>query len=278
MDLLKDVTQSQAKAITHVEGPLLVLAGAGSGKTRVVTRRIAHLASVGVAPWNILGITFTNKAAGEMAERVKALVDGDVLICTFHSFCARMLRRHIGEGWTPDFTIFDQDDSRKLVKDVISGLNLDPRDFAPNRVHNEISRLKNAMQSPEEAAGSKFDFRGRTIARIYTAYQERLKANNALDFDDLLLLAVEMLEKVPGLKAAYHRRFRYLLIDEYQDTNLCQYRLIRAISGVSGAFTAVGDDDQAIPVPQLAHDLARRGPGVLDLRPLHRARAVDHQG
>ncbi|MCU0724036.1 MAG: UvrD-helicase domain-containing protein, partial [Planctomycetes bacterium] len=188
MDLFQDLTEAQAQAVRHKDGPLLVLAGAGSGKTRVVTRRMANLVREGVKPWSILGITFTNKAAGEMRERVKQLAAEDVWVSTFHSFCARMLRRHLDlEPYTREFSIFDQDDSKRLVEDVLEELRIDDKQNKPASIQASISRFKNAMARPEDVSASASSFGARVVAQAFERYQARLQASNALDFDDLLL-------------------------------------------------------------------------------------------
>ncbi len=246
MDLFRDVTDSQAEAIRSTEGPLLVLAGAGSGKTRVVTYRIAHLVRGGRNPWNLLGITFTNKAAGEMQERVRALVEEDIWISTFHAFCARQLRRHLRhDRFTNDFTIFDEEDRRRLIRDILADLEVDPKQFQPAPVAQAVSARKNA------AAGSGDPVRGfgawrEVVTEVQETYQERLARNNALDFDDLLLVLLEQLETRPELRQRLQDRFRYILVDEFQDTNRIQYRLLRLLTERHKNLCVTGDPDQSI--------------------------------
>ena len=240
----------QLEAVRHTEGPLLILAGAGSGKTRVLTFRIAYLIGQGVMPWQILAITFTNKAAGEMRERVDGLLGGtgaDVFVSTFHSMCVRILRRNIDRlGYERDFTIYDADDQRTLMKQVIKNLSLDPKMYRERAVLSLISSAKNEMQDPELYEGNASDYYERNIARIYTEYEKQLRKNNALDFDDLLLKTVELFKDFPEVLAGYQERFRYIMVDEYQDTNTVQFELVRLMSGKYRNLCVVGDDDQSI--------------------------------
>jgi len=245
-ELLKDLTKVQRRAVTFGEGPLLVVAGAGSGKTRVVTRRIAHLIRRGVSPSNILAITFTNKAAGEMAARVKALgAAHGAWISTFHSFCAQMLRR-FGKavGVERDYTIFDQTDSLHCVKTALSELGLDAANWTPRTVRARISWLKNNLVKPTKLA-STGGFREKTLARIMTGYDQVLRRNGALDFDDLLRFMVELLAD-EAARSELRKRFRYVLVDEYQDTNRAQYEIAKALVGEAGNICATGDPDQSI--------------------------------
>ncbi|MHC5081696.1 MAG: ATP-dependent helicase, partial [Planctomycetota bacterium] len=248
MDIFQDVTEAQARAIRHRSGPLLVIAGAGSGKTRVVTRRIAHLIHEGQNPWNILGITFTNKAADEMRERVKALIEEDPWISTFHSFCARTLRRHLEqEGYTKDFTIFDEDDKNRLLREVLEEVGADPQHVKPAAAGAYISRLKNAMKEPEEAPELAWGGgRARTLVRVYHAYLDRLQRNNALDFDDLLLVCIRQIETRPELHQILQDRFQTVLVDEFQDTNRAQYRLVNLLAQNHKNLCVTGDPDQSI--------------------------------
>ncbi len=248
MDLLKNLNPPQKEAVLHGEGPLLVLAGAGSGKTRVIVHRIAHLIREGgVPPWQILAVTFTNKAAGEMRERVERLVgSGEApLIATFHSTCARFLRRDIHHlGYDSAFAIYDDKDAEKLLKEVIAGLGLDEKRFPARSFAAAIDDCKNRGIPPEEIPTG--DYTGEMLARVYGAYQERLKKCNALDFGDLLMLTVRLLEEHPEVLARYRDKFRWILVDEYQDTNPIQYRLVRLLAGERRNLCVVGDDDQSI--------------------------------
>ncbi|WP_306534237.1 ATP-dependent helicase [Geobacter sp.] len=248
MDLLKNLNPPQKEAVLHGEGPLLVLAGAGSGKTRVIVQRIAWLIRErGVPPWQILAVTFTNKAAGEMRERVERLVGtGDApLIATFHSTCARFLRREIHHlGYDSSFAIYDDKDAEKLLKEVIAGLGLDEKRFPPRSFAAAIDDCKNRGIPPDEIPTG--DYNGEILARVYGAYQERLKKCNALDFGDLLMLTVRLFEEHPEVLARYQDKYRWILVDEYQDTNPIQYRLVRLLAGERRNLCVVGDDDQSI--------------------------------
>ncbi len=248
MDLLKNLNPPQKEAVLHGEGPLLVLAGAGSGKTRVIVHRIAHLIrNLGVPPWQILAVTFTNKAAGEMRERVERLVgSGEApLIATFHSTCARFLRRDIHHlGYDAAFAIYDDKDAEKLLKEVIAGLGLDEKRFPARSFAAAIDDCKNRGILPGEIPTG--DYTGEMLARVYGAYQERLKKCNALDFGDLLMLTVRLFEEHPEVLARYRDKFRWILVDEYQDTNPIQYRLVRLLAGERRNLCVVGDDDQSI--------------------------------
>ena len=251
-DLLEKLNNEQREAVLHDEGPLLILAGAGSGKTRVITYRIAYLIRVrGVYPSSILAITFTNKAATEMRERINALI-GDtsrnMWVGTFHSMFARILRRHAELlDYTPTYSILDTDDQLKVLKEVIKEMELNDKLFAPRLVQSIISKAKNDMQSPEEfAALSHGDMRMSTIARIYTRYNDRLLANNAMDFDDILFNTVRLFKEHPDVLTIYQDKFRYILVDEYQDTNHCQYLLIQLLAKRYRNLCVVGDDDQSI--------------------------------
>ncbi len=250
MDILSDLTPAQREAVTHKDGPLLVLAGAGSGKTRVITRRIAYLLAEDVPARRILAITFTNKAAGEMQERTDALVPGSrvPLVTTFHSFCARMLREY-GDlvGVDPRFTIYDTADQKAAIKRALAELELDPTRFNPDTILATISRAKNRLQRSArfaERGGS--DWAARKLARVYTAYEELLRDAHALDFDDLLLEMALGLRDRPELAEALHDRFHYILIDEYQDTNHAQYVIARDLAGPRRNLCATGDPDQSI--------------------------------
>ena len=247
---LSILNEPQLEAVKHTEGPLLILAGAGSGKTRVLTFRIAYLIEQGVMPWQILAITFTNKAAGEMRERVDTLLGGqgaDVFVSTFHAMCVRILRRNIDRlGYERDFTIYDADDQRTLMKQVIKNLSLDSKLYRERAVLSVISSAKNEMRDPELFTGDAADYYERNIAKIYAEYETQLKKNNALDFDDLLLRTVELFKEFPEVLAGYQERFRYIMVDEYQDTNTVQFELVRLMSGKYRNLCVVGDDDQSI--------------------------------
>ena len=236
----------------HTEGPLLILAGAGSGKTRVLTHRIAYLIEEkGVNPWNILAITFTNKAAGEMRERVDRLVgfgSESIWVSTFHSMCVRILRRHIELlGYDTNFTIYDKDDQKTLMKDVCRLLNVDTKIFRERTLLSSISKAKNELITPEEfqlQAGG--DFGLRKAAEVYTEYEKQMRANNALDFDDLLLKTVQLFQTQKEVLDYYQERFRYIMVDEYQDTNTVQFELVRLLASKYRNLCVVGDDDQSI--------------------------------
>ena len=252
--LFDDLNPSQREAVAAVEGPVLVVAGAGSGKTRVLTYRVAHLLrDLDVEPWEALAITFTNKAAGEMAERVSRLVGGaaqDMWVSTFHSACARILRREAGHlGYNPSFTIYDELDSRRAVQRAVRELDMDDKRFPPRKVKAVISNAKNelvdfeAFAAEAEDAG---DLYRKGIAEIYKLYQQRLTEASAMDFDDLLMVAVNLFDAVPEVLARYQERFRYLHVDEFQDTNRAQYELVKRLAARHGNLCAVGDADQSI--------------------------------
>jgi len=251
MDLLKHLNPPQKEAVLHGEGPLLILAGAGSGKTRVITHRIAHLIhDQGVRPWNIVAVTFTNKAAREMAERVQRLLgSGDVpQISTFHAACGRILRREIHHlGYESSFAIYDDRDSERLLKDVLAELDLDEKRFPLKAISAKIDDYKNRGLFPQDidsvATGDIFNER---VVQIYAAYQQRLQKCNALDFGDMLIQTVRLLEEFPEVRRQYQERFQWILVDEYQDTNPVQYKLIRLLAGERRNLCVVGDDDQSI--------------------------------
>ncbi|MFO0847945.1 MAG: UvrD-helicase domain-containing protein [Gemmataceae bacterium] len=247
-DLLSDLTPAQQSAVTHGEGPLLILAGAGSGKTRVITRRVAHLLQTGVKPWSILAITFTNKAAGEMKNRVEQLVPGNkVWVSTFHSLGARLLRQYADRlNLDRNFTIYDVDDRNRLVKDALESLGLDNVKFTPERVAGAISKAKNQLLTPKKFEETAHDFFSQTVARVYHGYEKRLRAANGMDFDDLLYLPAMFLRQNEELRAELDARFRYVLIDEYQDTNSAQYEIARRLSLHHPNLCVVGDPDQSI--------------------------------
>lgn len=246
--ILQGLTDPQREAVCHRDGPLLVLAGPGSGKTRVITRRAACLAASGVDPANILAITFTNKAATEMAHRIAALgFNRGMTVCTFHSLCARLLRQFADRaGITPSFTIFDQADRLGAVRQAMERCGLYGFGLPPARVEARISRLKNAMYDPDEAEQTAGNAEGREIARIYRTYEAMLAEQNALDFDDLLLRMARLLGRDAELRDQLEDRFRYVLVDEYQDTNHAQYLIARALALRRHNLCATGDPDQSI--------------------------------
>lgn len=249
---LEMLNPEQREAVLHTDGPLLILAGAGSGKTRVLTYRIAHMVEEkGVNPWNILAITFTNKAAKEMKERVRDLIGStqDMWISTFHAACARILRKDIEklDGYKSNFVIFDTKDQEAVVKDCLKELNLNEKNFPFKMVSATISNAKNLLEDPNRFYQKNMhDIRTRKIADIYTLYQKKLKKNNALDFDDILFKTVELLANNPEVLSYYQNKFKYILIDEYQDTNFCQYRLVSMLAKQHHNLCVVGDDDQSI--------------------------------
>ena len=266
-NLLRSLNDVQREAVQHTDGPLLILSGAGSGKTRVITHRIAYLVKHHrISPFRILAVTFTNKAAREMKDRLDVLVEGsvsqDLWVATFHATCARILRRDIeklGTGaesesvsqssdraYTRDFTIFDTGEQATLVKDVLRRLNYSDKQYNPRALLSHISRAKNDSISPqtyEKIADGYFE---RIAAEVYRLYQDTLRLNNALDFDDLLLFAVDLLKNNPDVRRHYEDKFEYILVDEYQDTNRCQYELVQLLTGEKQNICVVGDDDQSI--------------------------------
>ncbi len=248
---LADLNPAQRQAVLTTEGPLLVIAGAGSGKTRVLTHRVAHLlAAVGARPNEILAITFTNKAAQEMKDRVaRALgpVSRAIWIMTFHSACGRILRREAERlGYRSNFTIYDQADQVRLVKACLEELDRDPKRFVPRGIHAQISRAKNQLISADEYSSRVASFYDQTVADVYQLYQRRLFASNAVDFDDLLMLTVDVLQRFPEARERWAKAFRYILVDEYQDTNHAQYVLLKMLASEHQNLMAVGDPDQAI--------------------------------
>lgn len=252
MSIYDTLNEPQREAVLHADGPLLILAGAGSGKTRVLTHRIAYLIEeLGVNPWNILAITFTNKAAGEMRQRVDNLVgfgSESIWVSTFHSMCVRILRRFIDRlGYDSRFTIYDTDDQKTLMKAVCKKVDIDTKQFKERMLLSVISSAKNEMILPEEFelnAGG--DFAQLKIAKVYREYEAQLKANNALDFDDLLVKTVQLLQTQPDVRENYQERFRYIMVDEYQDTNTVQFKLVSLLAGKYRNLCVVGDDDQSI--------------------------------
>jgi DNA helicase-2/ATP-dependent DNA helicase PcrA len=252
MSIYDTLNKQQRQAVFHTEGPLLILAGAGSGKTRVLTHRIAYLiGEKGVNPWNILAITFTNKAAQEMRERVDKIVGygaESIWVSTFHSTCVRILRRHIDRlGYDTNFTIYDADDQKTLMKDICRRMNIDTKVYKERSILSQISRAKDELVTPDEMemnAGG--DYNARKIAGIYREYQASLRRNNALDFDDLIMKTVELFQNCGDVLEQYQERFRYIMMDEYQDTNTAQFKLVSLLASRYENLCVVGDDDQSI--------------------------------
>lgn len=244
----------QQEAVYHTEGPVLILAGAGSGKTRVLTHRIAYLIEEkGINPWNIMAITFTNKAAQEMRERVDKIVgfgSESIWVSTFHSSCVRILRRYIDRlGYDNSFTIYDTDDQKTVIKEVCKRLNIDTKMYKERSLMAAISSAKDELVSPEEFrlnASASTDWGSQTVARVYDAYQKQLKQNNALDFDDLIVKTVELFQNCPEVLDSYQERFRYIMVDEYQDTNTAQFKFVSLLASKYKNLCVVGDDDQSI--------------------------------
>lgn len=252
MSIYDSLNPEQYQAVCHYEGPLLILAGAGSGKTRVLTHRIAWLMEEkGVNPWNIMAITFTNKAAGEMRERVERMLDygtQNVWVATFHSTCVRILRRYIERiGYGNNFTIYDGDDQKSVIKDICKRLNVDTKLYKERFFISTISSAKDELVSPEEyALKAQGDFRMRKVAEVYSEYQRQLKSSNALDFDDLICKTVELFQSCPDVLEYYQERFRFIMVDEYQDTNTAQFKLVSLLASKYENLCVVGDDDQSI--------------------------------
>ncbi len=250
-ELLDGLNPAQREAVLHVDGPLLVVAGAGSGKTRVLTHRVAHLIRAhGVKPNEILAITFTNKAAGEMRERLERMlgrVARAIWILTFHAACGRILRAEAPRlGFTASFTIVDQADQVRLVKTCLEELGKDPKRFTPRGIHSQISNAKNQLVTPAAYAERVGSFWDQTVAEVYELYQRKLHLANAVDFDDMLMLTVEVLERFPEARQRWQTAFRYVLVDEYQDTNHAQYRLLQLLAAEHGNVFCVGDPDQSV--------------------------------
>ena len=258
MSIYDSLNPEQLSAVHHDRGPLLILAGAGSGKTRVLTHRIAYLIEErGVSPYQILAITFTNKAAREMKERVEKTIGSEsenVWVSTFHSTCVRILRRFIESlGYDRNFTIYDADDQKSLMKDVLKQLQIDTKQMKEKAFLSAISSAKDELIGPDAYALNAYDYTSRRIAEVYKEYQRRLKENNALDFDDLIVKTVELFRNYPDILAYYQRRFRYIMVDEYQDTNTAQFHLIKLLASSENEYgeiehnlCVVGDDDQSI--------------------------------
>src|SRR3954468_23311020 len=264
VDFLSQLNPQQREAVETTDGPVLILAGAGSGKTRVITYRIAHLIeNVGAMPESILAVTFTNKASAEMAERVEKLVGGlsvaKPVLSTFHSFCVRLLRRDIEAlripssvpgklpiGHSKSFVIYDESDQQQITKSIMRRLGIDDKQLTPRAVLGQISWAKNHMLDPQEVYLNSADPKTERVAQIYAEYRKELLRANALDFDDLLLEAVRLLKLAAEVRDYYNRRFQYILVDEYQDTNRPQYELMRMLAGTRHNICAVGDEDQSI--------------------------------
>jgi DNA helicase-2/ATP-dependent DNA helicase PcrA len=251
IDLLKDLNPAQREAVTYSSGPLLVLAGAGSGKTRALTHRIAYLIGARKAnPWKILAVTFTNKAAGEMRERVEKLLGQagtGVWVSTFHSLCARILRREAGLlGYTGNFSIYDQDDQKSVIKKCMEELDVSPKKLSPDAVGSRISSAKDKLLAWQDFSSQAGDFFEENVARIYKLYQKKLEEANALDFDDLIMKTVELLTSQAEVLEKYQKRFGHILVDEYQDTNHAQYVLVNLLASKGRNLCVVGDEDQSI--------------------------------
>ena len=250
-ELINGLNDKQKEAVLATDGPCLVIAGAGSGKTKVLTHKIAYDIESGIKPWNILAITFTNKAANEMKERIEKLIGDaakDLWMGTFHSICVRILRRYIDRiGYKTDFVIFDTSDQKTLIKECLKTLKVDDKIFTDRGVLSEISNGKNEMLEPK-AYGVKYagDFRKKTIAEIYELYQRRLRENNAIDFDDIINFTIKILSENPDVLDYYTEKFKYILVDEYQDTNKAQFTLVSLLASKYGNVTAVGDNDRGI--------------------------------
>lgn len=251
MSIYETLNDKQKEAVFQTEGPVLILAGAGSGKTRVLTHRIAYLIDeIGISPWNILAITFTNKAAGEMRERVDKLVNegaNQVWVSTFHSLCVRILRRHISNlGYADNFTIYDSDDQKTLMKAICKDMEIDTKKLKEKMFLSKISSAKNELIDPKSYELNQDGAGEALIAKVYTEYQKRLKSNNALDFDDIIFKTVELFRNCKEVLENYQDRFQYIMVDEYQDTNTAQFQLIRLLADRSKNLCVVGDDDQSI--------------------------------
>lgn len=249
--LLNGLNKEQQQAVKATDGPLLIMAGAGSGKTRVLTHRIAYLmVEKGVNPYNILAITFTNKAAREMRDRIRAMMGGvaeEIWISTFHSMCVRILRRDIDRiGFNRNFTILDSTDQQSVIKNILKERNLDPKKFDPRAILGTISSAKNELIEPEEFAKTAGDYFSQVTSDVYTDYQKRLRKNHALDFDDLIMKTIQLFNRVPEVLEYYQRKFQYIHVDEYQDTNRAQYMLVKLLANRFQNICVVGDSDQSI--------------------------------
>jgi len=250
-NILEGLNPIQREAVMYTNGPLLIMAGAGSGKTKVLTCRVAYLLGQGVAPYQILAITFTNKAAAEMKERVRSIVgpqSKDIWLSTFHAFCAKLLRYEIEgmAGYKRNFVIYDTSDTQALIKNCLKQLNLDDKQYQPSSILATISNAKNGLQDDREFTKQASNFHEQKVAEIYQLYQQKLRTNNALDFDDLLMLSVRLLESNEEILNKYQQKFKYIMIDEYQDTNHAQYLLARMLAGKHRNLCVVGDADQSI--------------------------------
>ena len=251
-EILKELNDKQYEAVVNTKGPCLVIAGAGSGKTKVLTHKIAYIMQEENAkPWDILAITFTNKAANEMKERIANLVGDnvkDMWVGTFHSICVRILRRFIDRiGFDTSFIIFDTSDQKTLIKNCLKDLAIDDKLFNERSVQSEISNAKNDMLEPfQYTAKAMGDYRKEKIATVYELYQKRLKENNAIDFDDIINYTIKILMENPDVLEYYSNKFKYVLVDEYQDTNKAQFTLITLLASKNGNITVVGDNDQGI--------------------------------
>lgn len=257
-NILAGLNDEQIEAVTTINGPLLIIAGAGSGKTRVLCHRVAHLIEHGVSSENILAVTFTNKAAGEMKGRITNLLKAEsyrlknVSVGTFHSLCVRILRQeidklgHLGQNYGKNFVIYDKDDQESLIKKILQELNLDAKQFNPRSILSAISAAKNEFIEPEAYESEAKTFFQKTVAKIYAAYQKALEERNAFDFDDLLNKTLEIFQKFPETLEKYQEKFRYILVDEYQDTNRVQYLLIKLLAQKYGNLCIIGDPDQSI--------------------------------
>lgn len=249
--LLTGLNEQQQKAVKATDGPLLIMAGAGSGKTRVLTHRIAYLmVEKQVAPWNILAITFTNKAAREMKERIRSILGGasdDIWISTFHSMCVRILRRDIDRmGFSRNFSILDTTDQQSVIKQILKDRNMDTKKYDYRAILGSISSAKNELITPEEYAKTAADFYTKVVSDVYTEYQKRLRKNQALDFDDLIMTTIQLFQLVPEVLEYYQRKFQYIHVDEYQDTNRAQYMLVKLLASRFRNLCVVGDSDQSI--------------------------------
>ena len=248
---LQDLNPVQREAVESIEGPLLILAGAGSGKTRVLTYRVAHLIASGVEPWNVLAITFTNKAAREMRDRVSVLVGSEgqgLWVATFHSACVRILRREIARlpGYTRSFIIYDTTDQMTVIKECLKELDLDEKKFAPRAILGAVSDAKNKLIDAGSFKAQAKNYFEENVSEVYTKYQRKLQSNNALDFDDIIMLTVRIFRENPDVLEHYQERFRYILVDEYQDTNHAQYVLVNLLAKKYRNLCVVGDDDQSV--------------------------------
>ncbi|MGI6034136.1 MAG: ATP-dependent helicase, partial [Coriobacteriales bacterium] len=247
---LEDLNDKQLEAVKQIDGPLLILAGAGSGKTSTMTNRIAYMVSQGIAPYNILAVTFTNKAAQEMRDRVEALIGPQrgMWIMTFHAMCLRILHADAEKlGYKPNFVIYDTSDQKTLVKNIMKEKNISDKEFQPQAILSAISKCKESGRKPSDMhIEDMHDARSKAVAIVYAEYQKRLKANNAMDFDDLLVNTVDLFREHKDVLAKYQERFQYIMVDEYQDTNHTQYMLITMLAAKHHNLCVVGDDDQCI--------------------------------